>query len=82
MMTRSPCFLSTWCCCSTALAGCGGCRSTCWSKLPYEAKIELLEAENDLALAVDRLDEARAEVSRARDQIRRARTATRPRATR
>ena len=25
-------------------------------KLPYEAKIELLEAENDLALAVDRLE--------------------------
>ncbi|MDP1830308.1 MAG: hypothetical protein Q8L48_43990 [Archangium sp.] len=42
-------------------------------KLPYEAKIELLEAENDLALAVDRLDEARAEVARARDQIRRGR---------
>lgn len=40
-------------------------------KLPYEAKIELLEAENDLALAVDRLDEARSEVARARDQIRR-----------
>jgi len=40
-------------------------------QLPYEAKIELLEAENDLALAVDRLDEARAEVNRARDQIRR-----------
>lgn len=42
-------------------------------KLPYEAKIELLEAENDLALAVDRLDEAHAEVARARDQIRRGR---------
>lgn len=41
-------------------------------KLPYEAKIELLEAENDLALAVDRQDEARAEVARARDLIRRA----------
>jgi hypothetical protein len=41
-------------------------------KLPYEAKIELLEAENDLALAVDRLDEARNEVARARDQIRRS----------
>ncbi len=40
-------------------------------KLPYEAKIELLEAENDLALAVDRLDEARNEVTRARDLIRR-----------
>jgi predicted nucleic acid-binding Zn-ribbon protein len=42
-------------------------------KLPYEAKIELLEAENDLALAVDRLDEAKAEVNRTRDQIRRSR---------
>lgn len=41
-------------------------------RLPYEAKIELLEAENDLALAVDRLDEARAEVARTRDQIRRS----------
>lgn len=41
-------------------------------QLPYEAKIELLEAENDLAISVDHLDEARAEVSRTRDQIRRA----------
>ena len=41
-------------------------------KLPYEAKIELLESENDLALAVDRLDEAKNEVNRTRDQIRRA----------
>lgn len=41
-------------------------------QLPYEAKIELLESENDLALAVDRLDEARAEVQRTREQIRRA----------
>lgn len=41
-------------------------------KLPYEAKIELLEAENDLALAVDRLDEAHATVARTVDQIRRA----------
>lgn len=41
-------------------------------KLPYEAKIELLESENDLALAVDRLDEAENEVNRTRDQIRRA----------
>jgi hypothetical protein len=41
-------------------------------KLPYESRIDLLEAENDLAIAVDRLDEARNEVQRARDQIRRA----------
>ncbi len=54
-------------------AGCGLRRvpMDVLEKLPYEAKIELLEAENDLALAVDRLDEARAEVARARDQIRR-----------
>ena len=41
-------------------------------QLPYEAKIELLEAENDLALAVDRLDEAESEIRRSADQIRRA----------
>jgi hypothetical protein len=41
-------------------------------KLPYESRIDLLEAENDLAIAVDRLDEERNEVNRARDQIRRA----------
>jgi len=41
-------------------------------KLPYESRIDLLEAENDLAIAVDRLDEAHNEVSRTKDQIRRA----------
>jgi hypothetical protein len=41
-------------------------------KLPYESKIELLEAENDLAIAVDRQDEAKATIIRTRDQIRRA----------
>ena len=41
-------------------------------KLPYEAKIELLESENDLAIAVDRLDEARNEVQRTVQLIRRA----------
>ncbi|MBL8918913.1 MAG: hypothetical protein JNJ54_08660 [Myxococcaceae bacterium] len=56
------------------LSGCGIKRipQSILDKLPYEAKIELLESENDLALAVDRLDEARAEVARTRDQIRRA----------
>ncbi len=43
------------------------------AKLPYESRIELLEAENDLALAIDRVDEANNETSRARDAIRRAR---------
>lgn len=54
--------------------GCGVKRvpQSILDKLPYEAKIELLESENDLALAVDRLDEAHAEVGRTRDQIRRA----------
>ena len=41
-------------------------------RLPYESKIELLEAENDLALAVDHLEEARSEVTRHRGAIRRA----------
>ncbi|QRN95498.1 hypothetical protein JRI60_41605 [Archangium violaceum] len=41
-------------------------------KLPYESRIELLESENDLALAIDTVDEASNEVLRARDAIRRA----------
>ncbi len=41
-------------------------------QLPYEARIELLEAENDLALAFDRLDESHNEVLRTRELIRRA----------
>lgn len=44
------------------------------TKLPYETRIELLEAENDLALAIDRVDEASSELLRARDNIRRARS--------
>jgi chromosome segregation ATPase len=61
-------------CVGLVLCGCGIKKvpGNVLDKLPYEAKIELLEAENDLALAVDRLDEARSEVARARDQIRRA----------
>ena len=41
-------------------------------KLPYESRIELLEAENDLALAIDHLDSAEAEILRTRDALRRA----------
>ena len=54
-------------------AGCGVRRvpDSIIDKLPYEARIELLEAENDLALAVDRLDEAKNEVTRTRELIRR-----------
>ncbi|RKH08744.1 hypothetical protein D7V97_18585 [Corallococcus sp. CA053C] len=43
-------------------------------KLPYETRIELLESENDLALAIDRVDETDNEVNRARENIRRARS--------
>lgn len=42
-------------------------------KLPYEARIELLEAENELAIAIDRVDEAHADMLRMRDQLRRGR---------
>src|SRR5262249_27024947 len=41
-------------------------------RLPYESEVELLEAENDRALAVDHLEEARNEVTRHRGAIRRA----------
>jgi hypothetical protein len=43
-------------------------------KLPYETRIELLEAENDLAVAIDKADQASSEIGRARDNIRRARS--------
>ena len=42
--------------------------------LPFESRIELLAAENDLALAVDRRDEADNEISRAREHLRRAKS--------
>jgi hypothetical protein len=44
-------------------------------QLPYENKIDLLEAENDLFIAYDRVDESENEVNRTRDQIRRAKRA-------
>jgi hypothetical protein len=55
-------------------AGCGVKRvpDSVIEKLPYEARIDLLEAENDLAIAVDKLDETRNEVQRTKEQIRRA----------
>ena len=54
-------------------AGCGIKRvpDSIIDKLPYEARIELLEAENDLAIAVDRVDETHTEWVRTRDLIRR-----------
>jgi len=42
------------------------------NKLTYENKIDLVEAENDLFVAYDRVDEAENEILRTRDQIRRA----------
>lgn len=44
------------------------------SRLPFETRIELLEAENELAVAIDRRDEAENEISRARDGLRRAKS--------
>lgn len=67
---------SSLCASSLVLVGCGayGLRvpDGMLAKLPYESRIELLEAENDLALGIDRLDEARAESSRTRAALRRA----------
>lgn len=70
-MTRLLCFIAL----GALASGCGIRRVplNVLEQLPYEAKIELLEAENDLALAVDRLDEAKAEVQRTVEQIRRGR---------
>jgi hypothetical protein len=56
-----------------AFSGCGKhVPDAIIEKLPYESRIDLLEAENDLAIAVDRLDEAHNEVTRTKDQIKRA----------
>jgi hypothetical protein len=41
------------------------------NKLTYENKIDLVEAENDLFVAYDKVDEAENEILRTRDQIRR-----------
>lgn len=68
--------------CALALlfgAGCGpkyalGVPKKLVEKLPYESRIELLESENDLAVAVDRLDEAHNEVLRTRDALRRSKS--------
>jgi hypothetical protein len=71
---RSAVLISAW---STfaVFAACGGAKRVpggVLEKLPYESRIELLEAENDLALAVDHLEEARNETARTRTAIRRA----------
>jgi hypothetical protein len=58
-------------------AGCGGkygrkVPDDMVNKLTYENKIDLVEAENDLFVAYDKVDEAENEILRTRDQIRRA----------
>ncbi len=53
---------------------CGGLKrvpNSILEKLPYESRIELLEAENDLALALDHVEEARSETARTRNAIHR-----------
>jgi len=59
------------------LAGCGGkygrtVPDDLVNKLTYEDKVDLVEAENDLFVAYDRVDDAENEILRTRDQIRRA----------
>ncbi len=63
-----------WVLLALAVSGCGVKRvpNDVLEKLSYESRIELLEAENELALAVDHLDEAHNEVARTRDAIQRA----------
>lgn len=63
--------------CAAALCGCGPkynlrVPNDLLQRLPYESRIELLEAENDLAVAIDHRDEAENEVSRTRQALRRA----------
>lgn len=55
-------------------ASCGLRRvpTSTFERLPFERRVELLEAENELAVAVDRRDQATAEFARVRDQVRRA----------
>ena len=63
-------------CALLSLAACGpryGMKvpSELIGKLPYEARIDLLEAENELAVSYDKLDEADNEIDRTRLNIRR-----------
>ena len=73
-MNRRPSLLLLW---TLLAAACGGKYSRSVpddmvNKLTYENKIDLVEAENDLFVAYDRVDEAENEIFRTRDQIRRA----------
>lgn len=64
-------------CALFALSACGGSYSlrvpsSMVKKLPYDARIDLLEAENTLAIALDKVDVAKNEISRTHVAIRRA----------
>lgn len=73
-MTRCKSLLL--CCALVGVTGCGikHIPNSIAEKLPYEARIDLLEAENELAIAVDKVDEATNEINRTRDSIRRAKS--------
>jgi hypothetical protein len=60
---------------ASVLAGCGLKRvdAEVVARLPLESKIELLEAENDLYIAIDRHDEAVDRALHTRDELHRAR---------
>ena len=60
--------------CTVLAFGCGAKRvpPAMLEKLPYESRIELLEAENELAVSIDHVDEAHAEILRTREALRRA----------
>lgn len=74
-MTRRPTLWWWWA--LLLAAGCGGkygrtVPDDLVNKLTYENKIDLVEAENDLFVAYDKVDESENEILRTRDQIRRA----------
>lgn len=76
-LIRPPVLLAALC--AAALCGCGPkynrvVPKELLEKLPYESRIELLEAENDLAVVDDKVEEAHNEVQRTRDSIRRAKS--------
>lgn len=71
--------LTALCALTLAFTACGprynlGVPRELVKKLPYESRIDLLEAENDLAVAVDKVDEAQNELLRTREALRRSRS--------
>ncbi len=59
-------------------AGCLGIKRvprSLTAELPYEAKVELLESENELAIAIDKVDQVKNDIARTKVQLRRAKEA-------